>query len=64
MARMTHFHQILKRDLFKRIVFLRTFLSAEDILAAWAKTKYPSSALCTYALCTCILFLDFACPAG
>lgn len=33
MARMTHFHGILKRDLFKRITFLRTFLSAKDVLA-------------------------------
>jgi len=40
MARMTHFHQILKRDLFKRIVFLRTFLSAEDILATAAAEHY------------------------
>jgi hypothetical protein len=37
---MTHFHQILKRDLFKRIVFLRTFLSVEDILAAAAAEHY------------------------
>lgn len=40
MARMTHFHQILKRDLFKRIVFLRTFLSAKDILAAATAEHY------------------------
>lgn len=32
MARMTCFHGILKRDLFKRITFLSTFLSAEDVL--------------------------------
>jgi hypothetical protein len=31
---MTHFYQMLKKDLFKRIVFLERFLSAKDILAA------------------------------
>lgn len=40
MARMTHFHQILKRDLFKRIIFLKTFLSTEAILAAAAAEHY------------------------
>jgi len=40
MARMTHFHGILKRDLFKRITFLRTFLSGKDILAAAAVEDY------------------------
>jgi hypothetical protein len=37
---MTHFHGILKRDLFKRITFLRTFLSAKDVLAAAAAEDY------------------------
>jgi len=40
MPRMTHFHQILKSDLFKRMPFLREFLSAEDILAAAAAEQY------------------------
>jgi len=40
MARMTHFHGILKRDLFKRITFLRTFLSAKDVLADAAAQDY------------------------
>jgi len=40
MAIITHFHHVLKRDLFKRIVFLRTFLSTEDILAAAAAEHY------------------------
>jgi hypothetical protein len=34
MARMAHFHDILKKDLFKRITFLRTFVSTKDVLAA------------------------------
>lgn len=40
MLRMTHFHKILKRDFFKCITFLRTFLSAEDILTAAASENY------------------------
>jgi len=40
MARMTHFHGILKRDLFKRITFLRTFLSAKAVLADAAAQDY------------------------
>ena len=34
MARMTHFHDVLKKDLFKRITFLRKFVSTKDVLAA------------------------------
>jgi hypothetical protein len=37
---MTDFHQILKRDLFKRIPFLREFLSAEDIRNAAVAGQY------------------------
>jgi len=40
MARMTHFHGILKRDLFKRITLLRTFLSAKGVLADAAAEDY------------------------
>lgn len=40
MPRMTDFHQILKRDLFKRIPFLRAFLSAEDIRNAAVADQY------------------------
>lgn len=40
MARMTYFREILKRDLFKRITFLRTFLSAKDVLASVAAEDY------------------------
>ncbi len=40
MARMTHFHGILKRDLFKRTTFLRTFVSTKDVLAAAAAEDY------------------------
>jgi len=40
MPRMTHFHQILKRDLFKRMTFLREFLSAETILNAVVAEHY------------------------
>lgn len=40
MPRMTHFHQILKRDLFKRITFLGSFLSTEDIMVAAAAEQY------------------------
>ena len=40
MPRMTDFHQILKRDLFKRITFLREFLFAEDILNAAVAGQY------------------------
>jgi hypothetical protein len=39
---MTHFHGILKRDLFKRITSLRTFLSAKGVLAD-AEPHYISS---------------------
>jgi hypothetical protein len=37
---MTHFHQILKRDFFRRITFLKMFLSPEEILAAAAAEDY------------------------
>ena len=40
MARMTYFRKILKRDLFKQITFLRTFLSAKDVLASVAAEDY------------------------
>lgn len=40
MPRMTHFHRILKRDLFKRMTFLRQFLSAEAILNAVVAEHY------------------------
>jgi hypothetical protein len=40
MPRMTHFHQILKRDLFKQMTFLRQFLSAEVILNAAVAEQY------------------------
>jgi len=40
MARMTHFHQLLKRDLFKRMTFLGQFLSREAILKSVAVEPY------------------------
>jgi len=40
MPRMTHFHRILKRDLFKRRTFLRQFISAEDILNGAVAEQY------------------------
>ena len=40
MASMTHFREILKRDLFKQITFLRTFLSAKDVLSSVAAEGY------------------------
>ncbi len=40
MPRMTHFHQILKRDLFKRMTFFRQLLSAEHILEAAVAEPY------------------------
>ncbi len=40
MTRMTYFHQILKKDFFSRITFLRNFLSSEDILSAAEAENY------------------------
>jgi hypothetical protein len=40
MSKMTHFHQILKRDLFKRMPFFGQFLSSEVILKAAAAEPY------------------------
>lgn len=40
MPRMTHFHQILKRDLFERMTFLGQYLSGEAILKAAAAESY------------------------
>jgi hypothetical protein len=40
MARMTYFREIIKRDLFKRITFLRTFLSDKDVLASVAAEEH------------------------
>jgi hypothetical protein len=40
MTRMTHFHQILKKDIFNRITFLSKFLSDADILTAAESEKY------------------------
>lgn len=40
MPRMTYFHKILKKDLFKRITFLENFFSTEDILATAAAEHY------------------------
>jgi len=40
MTRITHFHQILKKDFFNRITFLRNFLSDTDIITIAESEKY------------------------
>ena len=70
MARMTYFRKILKRDLFKQITFLRTFLSAKDVLASVAAEDYrwrdriwtPIRTLWTFLVQ--VLNPDFSCRAA
>ena len=40
MTRMTHFHQILKKDFFNRITFIKNYLSDTDIIAIAESEKY------------------------
>jgi len=70
MARMTYFRKILKRDLFKRITLLRTFLSAKDVLASVAAEDYqwrdriwtPMRTLWTFLVQ--VLNPDYSCRAA
>ncbi len=40
MTSVAHFHQILKKDFFNRIAFLRNYLSNSDILDAIESENY------------------------
>jgi hypothetical protein len=70
MTRMTHFHQILKRDFFNRLTFLKRYLSPEDIItAAQAENYYwreriwtPIQILWTFLIQ--VLNPDYSCRAA
>jgi hypothetical protein len=70
MPRMTHFKQILKKDFFKRIAFIKMFLSTEDIQTAAEAEDYrwreriwtPMQTLWTFLVQ--VLNPDYSCRAA
>src|SRR4030065_696987 len=70
MPRMTHFKQILKRDFFKRIAFIKMFLSTEEVLTAAEAEGYrwreriwtPMQTLWTFLVQ--VLNPDYSCRAA
>jgi hypothetical protein len=70
MASIPHFRKVFKRDLFKRITLLRTFLSSKDVLSSVAAEDYrwrdriwtPMHTLWTFLVQ--VLNPDFSCRAA